>query len=68
MYGPYVAILLRYASHDTRRVDFRGLTSSQRTPRVWGVTEIYRFFSSCIFYMFLVSDFQVKLWKMLDDG
>ena len=26
-----------YWSHDTRHVDFRGLTGSQRTPRVWGV-------------------------------
>ena len=27
-----------YGSHDMRHVDFRGLTGSQRTPRVWGVT------------------------------
>ena len=27
-----------YGSHDVRHVDFRGLTASQRTPRVWGVT------------------------------
>ena len=38
MYGPHVAILLMGASRNTRRVDFRGLTGSQRTPRVWGVT------------------------------
>ena len=38
MYGPHVAILLIFVSRNTRRVDFRGLTGSQRTPRVWGVT------------------------------
>ena len=29
-----------YGSHDVRHVNFRGLTGSQRTPRVWGVTKI----------------------------
>ena len=38
MYGPHVAILLVCVSRNTRRVDFRGLTGSQQTPRVWGVT------------------------------
>ena len=38
MYGPHVAILLMCVCRNTRRVDFRGLTGSQRTPRVWGVT------------------------------
>ena len=38
MYGPHVAILLMFVSRNTRRVDFRRLTGSQRTPRVWGVT------------------------------
>ena len=38
MYGPYMAILLICVSRNTRRVDFRGLTVSQRTPWVWGVT------------------------------
>ena len=38
MYGPHVAILLMCVSRNTRRVDFRGLTGSQWTPRVWGVT------------------------------
>ena len=42
MYGPHVAILLMCVSRNTRRVDFRGLTGSQRTPRVWGVTRIGR--------------------------
>ena len=42
MYGPHVAILLICVSHNTRRVDFRGLTGSQRTPRVWGVTQTKR--------------------------
>ena len=32
------AFLLMYVSRDKRRIDFRGLTGSQRTPRVWGVT------------------------------
>ena len=27
-----------YVSRDKRRIDFRGLTGSQRTPRDWGVT------------------------------
>ena len=39
MYGPHVAILLMCVSRKTRRVDFHGLTGSQRTPRVWGVIE-----------------------------
>ena len=34
------AFLLMYVSRDKRRIDFRGLTGSQRTPRVWGVTEV----------------------------
>ena len=38
MYRPHVAMLLMDASCNTRRVDFRGLTGSQQTPRVWGVT------------------------------
>ena len=33
-----MAILLMCVSHNTRRVYFRGLTSSQRDPRFWGVT------------------------------
>ena len=33
-----MAFLLMYVSRDTRRIDFRGLTGSQRTPRGWGVT------------------------------
>ena len=28
-----------YVSRDKRRIDFRDLTGSQRTPRDWGVTE-----------------------------
>ena len=27
-----------YESHDIKHVDFRGLTGSQQTSRVWGVT------------------------------
>ena len=39
MYRPHVAILLMCVSRKMRCVNFRGLTGSQRTPRVWGVTE-----------------------------
>ena len=39
MYGPNVAILLTYGSHDERHVDFRGLTVVNETPLFWGVTE-----------------------------
>ena len=39
MYGPHVAILIMCVSRNKRRVDFRGLTGSQRTPRVLGVTQ-----------------------------
>ena len=42
MYGPHVTILLMCVSRNTRRVDFRWLTGSQRTPRVWGVTAWYQ--------------------------
>ena len=31
-----MAFLLMYVSRDTRRIDFRGLTGSQRTPRDLG--------------------------------
>ena len=31
-----------YVSRDKRRIDFRGLTGSQRTPRIWGVTAWYQ--------------------------
>ena len=37
-----MAFLLMYVSRDTRRIDFRGLTGSQRTPRDWGVTAWYQ--------------------------
>ena len=40
MCRPKLPFLHMYGSHDMRLVDFRGLTGSQRTPRVWGVTEI----------------------------
>ena len=36
--GPHVAILLMCVSRNTRRVDFRGLKGSKRTPQFWGVT------------------------------
>ena len=38
MCRPKWPFLHMYGSHDMRHVDFRGLTGSQRTPRVWGVT------------------------------
>ena len=39
MYGPQVAILLMYRSHDMRRIDFPQV-DGQRDPRVWGVTTL----------------------------
>ena len=30
-----------HGSHDMRLVDFRGLTGSQQTPRIWGVTHCF---------------------------
>ena len=41
--GPMWLFLLMYASRNTRRVDFRRLTGSQRTPQVWGVTKYIYF-------------------------
>ena len=38
MCRPKWQFLHMYRSHDMRHVDFHGLTGSQRTPRVWGVT------------------------------
>ena len=38
MCRPKLPFLHMYGSHDMKLVDFRGLTGSQRTPRVWGVT------------------------------
>ena len=35
-----VAIFTQVWVHDTRRIDFRGLTGCQRTPRFWGVTSL----------------------------
>ena len=42
MYGPHVAILLMCVSRNTRHIDFRRLTGSQRTPGFWGVTAWYQ--------------------------
>ena len=39
MCRPKWPFLHMYGPHDMRLVDFRGLTGSQRTPRVWGVTD-----------------------------
>ena len=38
-YGPNVAILLTYGSHDARHIDFCGLMVVNKTPRFWGVTK-----------------------------
>ena len=38
MYGPDVAILLMYGSHDMRHTGFRKLTVINGTPGNWGVT------------------------------
>ena len=38
MCRPKLPFLLMCVFHDVRHVEFRGLTGSQRTPRVWGVT------------------------------
>ena len=37
MYGPDVAILLMYGSHDMRHTGFRRLTVVNGTPGFWGV-------------------------------
>ena len=42
MYGPDVAILLTYGSHDERHVDFRWLTVVNETPEI-GASHIYYF-------------------------
>ena len=49
MCRPKWPFLLMCVSHDVRHVEFRGLTSSQRTPLEWGVT-----FSPCFFVMVFV--------------
>ena len=38
MYGPDVAILLMFGSHDMRHTGFRRLTVVNRTAGIWGVT------------------------------
>ena len=38
MYGPNMAILLMYESHDMRHTGFRRLTVVNGTPGNWGVT------------------------------
>ena len=43
MYGPDVAILLMYGSHDMRHTGFHRLMVVNRTPGNWGVTHyIYK--------------------------
>ena len=45
-----------YGFHDVRHVDFRGLTGSQRTPRVWGVTCL-------LLYKFLLVVYAKTTWE-----
>ena len=40
MYGPDVAILLTYGSHDMRHTGFHRLTVVNETPGFWGVTSV----------------------------
>ena len=55
--------------HDVRHVEFRGLTGSQRTPRVWGVTYpipnkkdlIQRIYNATIFSKF---DMKSGFWQI----
>ena len=42
MRRPKWPFLHMYGSHDMRHVDFRGLTGSQRTPRVLGRHMLYK--------------------------
>ena len=41
MYGPHVAILLMYGSHDMRHTGFRKLTLVNGPLGFWGVTAWY---------------------------
>ena len=50
MYGPDVAILLTYGSHDVGHVDFRGLTVVNWTPRFWGITRQLAGLESSAYY------------------
>ena len=58
MYGPDVAILLMYESHDMRHTGFRKLTVVNRTPRNWGVTFNLRS---------ITHRFQIKLINVIDN-
>ena len=49
MCRPKWPFLHMYGSHDIRHVGFRGLTGSQRTPRIWGVTSTLSK-QYCLFY------------------
>ena len=43
MCRPKWPFLRMYVFHDVRHIEFRELTGSQRTPRVWGVTLVIYF-------------------------
>ena len=40
MYGPDVAILLMFGSHDMRHTGFRRLTVVNKTPEIRGLTQV----------------------------
>ena len=55
MYGPDVAILLMYGSHDMRHTDFRRLMVVNRTLGNWSVTHyIYK-----INFLLILSNFKI---------
>ena len=50
MYGPDVAILLMYGSHDMRHTGFRRLTVVNENLGVQGVTTVYKLFYVVYYY------------------
>ena len=63
MYGPHVAILLMCVSRNMRHIDFRRLTSSQRTPGKWGVTMENFYLQIFAFILYHSVPFEVKSSK-----
>ena len=64
---PKWPFLHMYGSHDMRHVDFRELTGSQRTPRVWGVTNNNSKKDKTCFYCKKKRHFkqECRLWKKM---